>query len=100
MYEMQLKFFLSTDGIDKTRWSCPWNGDQSCTQNSARGWLGGWAGGWWGRGDPGGGWVGGGGVQEWWGSRGGGVQEWMGKGWWGYRGGSVGVVGIHGVVGV
>ena len=21
--------------FDKTRWSCPWNNDQNCTQNSA-----------------------------------------------------------------
>ena len=26
--------------IDKTRWSRPWNSDQNCTQNSARGWWG------------------------------------------------------------
>ena len=26
--------------FDKTRWSCPWNSDQNCTQNSAKGWLG------------------------------------------------------------
>ena len=26
--------------FDKTRWSCPWNSDQNCTQNSARGWWG------------------------------------------------------------
>ena len=34
--------------FDKIRWSCPWNSDQNCTQNSARGWLGprGWVGGW------------------------------------------------------
>ena len=30
-------YLLSIDGIDKTRWSCPWNRDQNCTQNSARG---------------------------------------------------------------
>ena len=23
--------------FDQTRWSCPWNSDQNCTQNSARG---------------------------------------------------------------
>ena len=23
--------------FDKTRWSCPWNSDQNCTQNSPRG---------------------------------------------------------------
>ena len=23
--------------FDKTQWSCPWNSDQNCTQNSARG---------------------------------------------------------------
>ena len=23
--------------FDKTRWSCPWNGDQNCTQNFPRG---------------------------------------------------------------
>ena len=23
--------------FDKTRWSCPWNSDQNCTQNYARG---------------------------------------------------------------
>ena len=22
--------------FDKTRWSCPWNSNQNCTQNSAR----------------------------------------------------------------
>ena len=29
--------------FDKTRWSCPWNSDQNCTQNSAKGskWVGG-----------------------------------------------------------
>ena len=26
--------------FDKTRWSCPWNSDQNCTHNSARGWWG------------------------------------------------------------
>ena len=34
--------FLSIDGIDKTRWSCPWNSDQNCTQNwwvSRGGWV-------------------------------------------------------------
>ena len=41
---------MSIDGIDKTRWSCPWNIDQNCTQNSARcggvqGVVGGWVGG-------------------------------------------------------
>ena len=56
---------MSIDGIDKTRWSCPWNSDDNCTQNSARGWVGGCVGvvgsrGWVGRGGegPGGGWVG------------------------------------------
>ena len=24
--------------FDKTRWSCPWNSDQNCTHNSAKGW--------------------------------------------------------------
>ena len=24
--------------FDKTGWSCPWNSDQNCTENSARGW--------------------------------------------------------------
>ena len=24
--------------FDKTKWPCPWNSDQNCTQNSARGW--------------------------------------------------------------
>ena len=28
---------LSIDGIGKTRWSWPWNSDENCTQNSARG---------------------------------------------------------------
>ena len=23
--------------FDKTKWSCPWNSDQNCTQNSATG---------------------------------------------------------------
>ena len=41
---ISLQFSLSIDGIDKTRWSCPWNSDQNCTQNSARGWVGGWVG--------------------------------------------------------
>ena len=47
--------------FDKTRWSCPLNSDQNCTQNSARGWgVGGLVGsgvygvvgsmGWWGLG--------------------------------------------------
>ena len=27
--------------FDKTKWSCPWNSDQNCTHNSARGWWGG-----------------------------------------------------------
>ena len=26
--------------FDKIRWSCPWNSDQDCTQNSARDWWG------------------------------------------------------------
>ena len=26
--------------FDKTKWSCPWNSDQNCTKNSARGWYG------------------------------------------------------------
>ena len=61
--------------FDKTKWSCPWNSDQNCTQNSARGWLGSGVGvkgvvevgvrGWWGQGGRG--WwgqgVGGGGGQ-------------------------------------
>ena len=68
---------LSIDGIDKTRWSCPWNSDQNCTQNSTRGWWGvqgvGRSGG-----CPGGGWIGG--------SR---VQGWVGRG--------IGVVGMVGV---
>ena len=53
--------------FDKTRWSCPWNSDQNCTHNSAKGVVG----------------VGGGG------SRDGG-----GQGWWG--GGGLGVVGVGG----
>ena len=53
--------FLSIDRIDKTRWSCPWNNDQNCTQNSARGWWGsrGWVGGGWVLGPGVGGWEGG-----------------------------------------
>ena len=50
--------------FDKTRWSCPWNSDQNCTQNSARGGggpVGRWVGGCRGGGGLGGGWVGGGG---------------------------------------
>ena len=54
----------------KTRWSCPWNSDQNCTQNSARGSWG-----------PGGGWVGGVGVV--------GVQGVGGYGVVGSRGGWV-----------
>ena len=26
--------------FERTRWSWPWNSDQNCTENSARGWLG------------------------------------------------------------
>ena len=26
--------------FDETRWSCSWNSDQNCTQNSAREWMG------------------------------------------------------------
>ena len=26
--------------FDETRWSCSWNSDQNCIQNSARGWVG------------------------------------------------------------
>ena len=33
--------------FDKTKWSCPWNSDQNCTQNSARVWRGSGEG-WWG----------------------------------------------------
>ena len=29
--------FLSRMEFDKTRWSCSWNSDQNCTQNSAGG---------------------------------------------------------------
>ena len=50
--------------FDKTRWSCPWNSDQNCTQNSARKWWGSWgggSGGWGGPGGGGGGDLGGGG---------------------------------------
>ena len=40
--------------FDKTRWSCLWNSDQNCTQNSVKGWYGqggGWVEeGWWGQG--------------------------------------------------
>ena len=50
--------------FDNTRWSCPWNSDKNCTQNSAR--------------------VGGGSgmveIRMWWGSGCGG-----GQGWWGRR---------------
>ena len=59
--------------FDKTRWSCPWNSEQNCTQNSARGWWEsrGWVGrGCRGGGGPRGGWVGGVGVV--------GVQGWVG----------------------
>ena len=59
--------------FDKTKWSCPWNSDQNCTQNSARGC--------WSQGQ--------GGVV--------GVKE--GRGWWGQggkgSGGGVGVVGVQ-----
>ena len=50
--------------FDKTRWSCLWNSDQNCTQNSARGWWGsrgGWVEGCRGCVGPGVGGVGGGG---------------------------------------
>ena len=62
--------------LDKTRWCCPWNSDQNCTQNSARGW--------WGQGGRGGR-VGGGGVK----GVGGGVDQ-------GVESGRVGVVGSRG----
>ena len=35
---MNLTFIVFQMEFDKTRWSCPWNSDQNCTQNSARGW--------------------------------------------------------------
>ena len=31
------KFIVFQMEFDKTRWSCPWNSDQNCTQNSSRG---------------------------------------------------------------
>ena len=34
---LQNRFNCLLNGIKKTRWSCPWNSDQNCTQNSARG---------------------------------------------------------------
>ena len=76
--------------FDKTKWSCPWNSDQNCTQNYARG--------------GGVGVVGSGVVrvrcgagQEWWGQGGRGCGQ-AGRG--GVKG--VGVVGVRGggVVGV
>ena len=73
---------LSIDRIIKTRWSCPWNSDQKCTQNSARG----------GR-DPGDGWVGVVGVYGVVGSRGGGGPG-VGRGGGGPGCGWVGMVGV------
>ena len=75
---------LSIDGIDKTGWSCPWNSDQNCTQNSARVW--------WGVQGVGRvvgsmGWVG----------RGGGIQE---VGGWAEGGGGPGGHGVQGWLGV
>ena len=32
--------FVSRMEFDETRWSCSWNSDQNCTQNSAREWMG------------------------------------------------------------
>ena len=58
---------MSIDGIDKTRWSCPCNSDQNCTQTVYCG-------------GPAGGWVGAGGVV--------GIQGWVGRG-----GGDLGVGG-------
>ena len=37
---VHLKIIVYRMEFDKTRWSCPWNSDQSCTQNSAKGWQG------------------------------------------------------------
>ena len=33
--------------FNKTKWTCPWNSDKNCTQNSARGWWGSGGGGRW-----------------------------------------------------
>ena len=56
--------------FDKTKWSCPGNRDENCTQNSARGQ----------RGSGGGGGQEVVGVRMWWG-QGGGGGHW-GRGWW------------------
>ena len=55
--------------FDKTKSSCPWNSDQNCTQNSARGW---------------------------WGSGVEGVEGVRGQGWWGQGGGVRGGGGLGG----
>ena len=36
-YPLYFRYFIvDRMEIDKTRWSCPWNSDQNCTQNSVR----------------------------------------------------------------
>ena len=67
---MKLHIIVYRMEFDKTSWSCSWNSDQNCTQNSARGVVGAQG-------------VGGSGVQ--------GVVE--AQGWWGPRG----VVGAQGM---
>ena len=56
-FQTTIVLFVYRMEFDKTKWCCPWNSDQNCTQNSARGW-----------------WGSGGGGRGWWGSG--------GRGWW------------------
>ena len=65
------EIFVNRMEFDETKWSFPWNSDQNCTQNSAKGW--------WGSAGVGAGGVQGVGVQGVQGGRGGVVQG--EKGW-------------------